>query len=200
MPMTVKDLVSLVENVENRQDQHDKRFDKIENILQDQHDKRFDKIENILQTLTDAIAKYNTRMDNMDEEIGQISRNTEKHSQSDPVFVSNVSPKSSSLTHPKDTKHHPSGLLPTPTGPIHIGQSSASSPIVDAYLDTYNAPEPIPSPRPTHHPRHIEPQDRQSHYQAPRHTYADDPVRNVKLNAPEFDGRFDPSTFLRWLD
>ncbi|PON42888.1 hypothetical protein TorRG33x02_334770, partial [Trema orientale] len=125
---------------------------------------------------------------------------TEKRSQSDPVFMSNISLKSNSPTHPKDTKHHPSGLLPTPTGPIHIGQSSASSPIIDAYPDTYNTLDPIPPPRPTHYPRHIEPQDRQPHYQAPRHTYADNPVRKVKLNAPEFDGRLDPSTFLCWLD
>ncbi|PON56494.1 hypothetical protein PanWU01x14_180620 [Parasponia andersonii] len=90
MPMTVKDLESLVENVENRQDQHDKRFDQIES------------------------------------------------------------------------------------------QSSASSPIVDAYPDTYNAPNPISLPCLTHYPRHIKPQDRkpqyQPHDQAPRNTYADDPV------------------------
>ncbi|PON89827.1 hypothetical protein TorRG33x02_143500 [Trema orientale] len=89
--------------------------------------------------------------------------------------MSNVSPKSSSPTHPKDTKHHPSGLLPTLTGPFHMSTSSAS-PTVDAYPDTYNAPDPIPLPRPAHYPR------------------------KVKLDAPEFDGRLDPSAFLGWLD
>ncbi|PON43842.1 LOW QUALITY PROTEIN: hypothetical protein TorRG33x02_332820 [Trema orientale] len=95
--MTVKDRESLVETVENRQGQHDKRFDKIES------------------------------------------------------------------------------------------QSSSSFPIADAYPDTYNAPDSIPLPRPTHYPRHIEPQDRQPHYQASRHTYTYDPIRKVKLDAPEFD-------------
>ncbi|PON34467.1 hypothetical protein PanWU01x14_344270 [Parasponia andersonii] len=113
----------------------------------------------MLQILIDAVTKYNIRIDNVDEKNRQISRNNEKRSHSDPTFVSNVSPKSGSFTHPKDTKHHHSGLLPTLTSPFHIGTSNAS-PIVDAYPDTYNALDSIPPPRPTHHPRHIEPPNR----------------------------------------
>ncbi|PON56932.1 hypothetical protein PanWU01x14_177980 [Parasponia andersonii] len=106
--------------------------------------------------------------------------------------MSNISPKSSSTTHPKGTKHHLSSLLSIPTGPFHIGTSSASSLIVDAYLNTDNATDPTLS-----HPTY---QNRQPHYQAPRHTYADDPVRKVTLDAPELDGRLDPFAFLHWLD
>ena len=129
--MIVKQLEELFTVLEDRQTKYEK------------HQKQINtKLDQIIATLASTTAK----LDNLTQDFVQMYRNSDKDKVNHTPIVSQ---NNGHLTFSNIIHATISGLLSDPPGPVHIGTSSTSHPVVDAYTDTYTVTDHVFPPCPT---------------------------------------------------
>ncbi|PON81953.1 hypothetical protein TorRG33x02_222760 [Trema orientale] len=206
-----------------------KKLEHLFKVAEDAHKETHDKFaarqlstEEKLAQLTVVVVELSVKIDKLTDHVLQRGKTLESCQPIASIPASTVthlsgsssSQQGSLSTLPQDVRTSPPGLLPTPVQHSQVNTSSVTTSIATPIGFNIKYLNPAPTVAPTEPAyRFMAPQGRYMAPQQPQHrhfpqyyyqprpprAHNTDVTKKVKIEAPEFDGRLDPSAFLDWL-